>query len=221
MKDLLPQYKSSRWINKSGETISSCFVYDDVFVEVTLENSLRGRAAVGVVKVAIYMDRSLLFDVNVEQAKYVVVLPPISSKSILVPFKPLHEAKYYYKVFIENNEVYTQLKNDPSRLCVSRRESRLIIERVVKVSKNPGYVVVGRLVDALTGEGIEKAKIKVYDVRTLRNDELLACEVTSKEGAFTVDGLRTYKIGGRLKIYVKFEGDDIYKPAASSYYVVD
>ncbi|MEM1581708.1 MAG: hypothetical protein QXK89_04245 [Candidatus Bathyarchaeia archaeon] len=221
MKEVSPQYKSSRWVNSAGETISKSFVYENVFVEVIVENPLRKQSAIGLVKVAICRDSKFILDIAVKQSKHIVTIPPLSTEKILIPFKPLQESEYYYKIFIEGKEVYTQPKDSPPRLHVSRRECILIIDEVDGDSKNPGLTVTGKLIDAATGEGIEGARIGIYDERTLRGDELLAYGVTLKDGSFNVDGLRAFKIGSKLKVYAKFLGDDLYKPSVSNCYTIN
>lgn len=218
----MPQYKSSRWIDHSGKPISSCLVYDKIFVEVIVENPLRMQSVTGLVKVAIFKSNSFLPDTSVKQSKHIVTLPPLSSERILVPFKPLHEAEYYYRVYIEGKEVYVQPKSSPPRLYASRRESRLIIEKIVEVSRNPGFTIIGKLIDAATGEGIKRAQVRVYDARILRNDEVIACGITGDDdGSFIIEGLRTFKIGRQIKVYVKFEGDDVYKSTISDRFIIN
>lgn len=220
MKEILPQYKSSRWVNSSGETISRCLVYENVFVEVIVENPMRKQSAIGLVKVSIYRDNKFMPDTVVKQSKHIMTLQPLSTEKIIVSFKPPQESYYYYKIFIEGKEVYSQSK-DSSRLYASRRECILILEKPSGYLKNPGLKVTGRLIDAVTGEGIEGARIGIYDMRTIRSDELLAYGVTLKDGSFSVNGLRALKIGSKLKVYAKFNGDDLYKPSISDYYVIN
>lgn len=219
MKEILPQYKSSRWINSSGETVSKCLVYENVFIEVVVENPMRKQSAIGLVKVSIYRDNKFMPDTVIKQSKHIITLQPLSTEKIIVPFKPLQESYYYYKIFTEGKEICSQ-KDSSSRLYASRRECILILEKPSGYLKNPGLTVAGRLIDAVTGEGIEGARIGIYDVRTLRSDELLAHGVTSKDGSFSVDGLRALKIGSKLKVYAKFDGDDLYKPSISDYYTI-
>ncbi|MEM1508058.1 MAG: hypothetical protein QXU02_04430 [Candidatus Bathyarchaeia archaeon] len=220
MKGPLPQYKSSMWIDPSGKPVSCCLVYDKVFVETIVENPLRMQSAIGLVKVAIFKSNKLLPDTLIKHSKHIVTLPPLSSEKIVVSFKPPFEAEYYYKVFIEDEEVYMQPKGSPPRLRASKRESRIFIEKISEFSRNPGFTVVGKLVDAITGEGIERARVEIYDSRIFRNDKMLAHGTTDKSGSFIVEGLKTLKIGDQIKVYVKFKGDDIYKPAVSGYFAV-
>jgi hypothetical protein len=220
LKEILPQYKSSRWVNSSGESISKCLVYENVSVEVVVENLRRKQSAIGLVKVLICKDNKFMPDVVVKQFKHVSTLQPLSTEKIIVPFKPLQESYYYYKIFIEGKEVYSQRK-DSSRLYASRRECILILEKPSGELKNPGLTVAGRLIDAITGEGIEGAKVGIYDARVLRSDELLAYSVTLKDGSFSVDGLRAFKLGSKLKVYAKFDGDDLYKPSISNHYIIN
>ncbi|MCX8171118.1 MAG: hypothetical protein N3E47_03990 [Candidatus Bathyarchaeota archaeon] len=221
MEEPLPRYKSSRWIDSSGEPVSRCLVYDKVFGEVVVENPLRMRSAIGLIKVAIFKSSRFLPDISVKQSKHIVTLPPLSDEKILIPFKPPYESEYYYKVYIEDREVYAQPKDSPPRLYVSRRESKLIVDKITEISRNPGFTVTGKLIDAATNEGIGKAQIKIYDARTLRNDEIIACCVTKEDGSFVANGLKPFKIGRQIRFYVKFEGDDIYKPVISSHFTVD
>lgn len=217
---MLPQYKSSRWVNLSGETISKSLVYENVFIEVIVDNPMRKQSAIGLVKVAIYRDSKFIPDIAVKQSKHIVTIPPLSEEKILIPFKPMQESEYYYKIFIEDKEV-SQQKGSPNRLYASRRECILVIDKIDGDSKNPGLTVTGKLIDTITGEGIEGAHIGIYDARTLRSDELLAYGVTLKDGSFHVEGLRAFKIGSKLKVYAKFDGDDLYKPTASNNYVIN
>lgn len=218
--DPLPQYKSSGWVDSSGRPISCCLVYDKVFIEINVENPLRMQSVTGLVRVAILKSNRFLPDAIVKHSKHIVTLPPLSTERIIVPFKPPFEAEYYYKVYVEDEEVYVQPKCSPPRLRVSRRESRIIIEGISGFSRNPGFTITGKLVDAITGEGIEKAKVEIYDVRVFRGDKMLAYGITDKSGFFSVEGLRPLKIGGQVKIYVKFKGDDVYKPSLSDHFTM-
>lgn len=221
MVDSLLEYKASEWIDSSGKPISHCLVYDQVFVKVVVENPLRMRSTLGLIRVAIFKSGRLLPDVNVKQSKHVVTLPPLSSERIIVPFKPLYEAEYYYKVYIENKEVYAQPKGSPPRLYASKRESHIIVEKISEFSRNPGFSVAGKLIDAITGEGVRRARIEVYDARIFRNDKMLGYGTTDETGSFVIEGLRPFKVGSRIKIYLKFRGDDVYKPAASDQFIVN
>lgn len=221
MKEPLPQYKSSRWIDSSGSPVSCCLIYDEVFVEVIVENPLRMQSAIGLVKVVILKDNRFLPDTVMKCSKHIVTLRPLSSERILVAFKPPLEAEYYYKVYIEDKEIYIQSKNSSLRLRASRRESRLMVEDILSFSRNPGFTIIGRLIDAVTGEGIEKARVEVYDARIFRNDKMLAYGITDDSGSFIIEGLRTLKIGGKIKVYAKFRGDDVYKPAVSGHFMVN
>ncbi|MEM3716614.1 MAG: hypothetical protein QW341_03805 [Candidatus Bathyarchaeia archaeon] len=214
------EYKASEWIDSSGKTISRCLVYDQVFVRVIVENPLRMRSTIGLIKVAIFKSSRLLPDASVKWSKHVVTLPPLSSERIIVPFKPLYEAEYYYKIYVEDREVYAQPKGSPPRLYASRRESRIIIDKISGFSRNPGFSVAGKLVDALTGEGVGRARIEVYDSRVFRNDKMLAYGITDESGSFTIGGLRPFKVGSRFKIYLRFRGDDVYKPSFSDQFTV-
>ncbi|MEM3193986.1 MAG: hypothetical protein QXH97_03265 [Candidatus Bathyarchaeia archaeon] len=219
----IPQYRSSRWIDSSGKEISKCLVYEDVYVEVIVENPLRKQTVIGLVKVTIYRNNRILPDVNVKQSKHVVTLPPLSSERIIVPFKPLQESMYYYEVSIDGTTVYKQPNTFPPRLCALRRDSQLILNEPINSDEtgNSTFTVTGKLIDALSGEGIGGAKIGVYDMRMLRKDELLAYGITSNDGTFTIKGLKVFKIGGGVRIYAKFNGDDLYKPSISSQYTLD
>ncbi|MEM3479942.1 MAG: hypothetical protein QXV74_07890, partial [Candidatus Bathyarchaeia archaeon] len=62
---------------------------------------------------------------------------------------------------------------------------------------------------------------EIYDSRIFRNDKMLAYGTTDKSGSFVVEGLKTLKIGDQIKVYVKFKGDDVYKPAVSGYFAVN
>ena len=215
MRDPLPQYKSSGWVDSSGKPVSYSLVYDKVFIEVIMENPLRMQSVTGLVKVAIFKSNKFLPDTIVKHSKHIVTLPPLSTERIVVPFKPPFEAEYYYKVYIENEEVYVQPKRSPPRLRAFRRESRIIIDGVSGFSQNPGFTITGKLIDVITGNGIEKAKVEIYDVRTFRGDKMLACGITDKNGFFSVEGLRPLRIGNQVSVYVKFKGDDVYKPSVS------
>lgn len=218
---MLPQYKSSRWVNSAGETISKCFVYEPIFIEVIVENPMRRQLAIGLVKVAIYKNNRFMPDSIVKQSKHIVTIPPFSAEKIVVPFKPLEESEYYYRVFIEGREVRIQHEGFTPRLHASRRECTLVLDKPCILSRNPGITVTGKLIDTITGEGIECAHIDVYDVRLLRSDELIARGITSKDGTFIIEGLRIRKIWGKTRIYAKFRGDDLYKPSVSGYYIID
>jgi hypothetical protein len=218
------QYKSSRWTNLNGETVSQCFVYDDVQVEVIVENPMRKQRVTNLLKVTIYKDNNFLPDSYVKQDKHIVTLPPLSTGKIAVPFKPTYEAEYHYEISIENERVYSQPKGSPPRLYASRRNAVLIIDEPLSImTSNPGLTVTGRLISAENGEGIEGAKIGIYDVRTLRKDDLIAYGVTSKNGIFTIGDVKSKALrwNKRLRIYVKFFGDDVYKPVVSNQYTIN
>lgn len=218
------QYKSSRWTDLNGETISKCFVYDDVQIEVLVENLMRKQRVTSLVKVTIYKDNHFLPDRYVKRDKHIVTLPPLSAGKITVPFKPNYESIYHYEISIENKKVYSQPKGFPPRLYASRRNAVLIIDEPLgSVTSNPGLTVTGRLISAENGEGIEGAKIGIYDVRTLRKDDLIAYGVTSKNGVFTISDIKSKALrwNKKLKVYAKFFGDDVYKPAVSDQYAVN
>lgn len=219
----IPQYKFSRWIDSNGKEISRCLVYEDVYVEVIIENPLRKQSAIGLVKVTIYRNNRALPDVNVKRSKHVVTLPPLSSERIIVPFKPPQESIYYYEVSIDGTTVYKQPNASPPRLCVFRRDSQLILNEPTNSDEvgNSTFTVTGKLIDALSKEGIGGAKIGIYDARILRKDELLAYGITSNNGTFIIRGLKVFKMGNGARIYAKFDGDDLYKPSISSQYTLD
>ncbi len=224
MKEPIIQYKSSRWTGLNGETVFQCFVYDDVQVEVIVENPMRKQTVTNLVKVTIYKDNIFLPDSYVKRDKHIVTLPPLSTGRITVPFKPAYEAGYHYEISIENEKVYSQPKGFPPRLYASRRNAALIInEPLGMVTSNPGLTITGRLISAENGEGIEGAKIGIYDVRILRRDDLIAYGVTSKNGVFTISDVKSKALrwNRRLRIYAKFFGDDVYKPAVSNQYTVN
>lgn len=217
------EYKSSRFINSEGQTISACLVYDRVQVEVLFENPMRKQTVTSLIKVAIYRDIPRGPDVKVKEESRIVTLPPLSSGKITVSFIPMQESRYFYGVLIEEKRVYAQPKSFPPRLYVSRSETNLILDEAPsKILAGSTVTFTGKLLRDDPMMCITKAKICVCKSEVGRN-RLLASGITENDGTFVVEWIarKMNPLRNDLEICAKFEGDDVYKPSTSNHYTIN
>ncbi len=218
-KEPLLQYKSSRWINPDGRTISTCLVYDPVHVEVLVENPMRKQTVTSLIKVLIFKDNAILPDEKVKEESRILTLPPLSTGTISVRFTPVQESGYHYMVLIEGEKTFDQPKQFPPRLYASRKKSILILNEPSN-GVLPGSTVTfaGKLVSTDAGDGITGAKVHIYDTRHMRRDNLMASGTTGNDGTFIIERIvkRMHWWDHNVEIYAKFEGDDVYKPSISN-----
>lgn len=224
MNDSVLRYVSSRWMDSNESTISSCLVYDPVQVEVSIENPMRRQIVTSLVKVTIYKDNAFFPDDKVREETRVMTLAPLSDRTISISFKPTQESGYHYTVHIEGQKIYDQPKKFPPRIYASRRATSLILnEPGNSILSSPPLTLTGRLVSTDTGEGIDDAKIHIFDVRHTRRDNLMTSVTTEIDGTFAIENLtrRFHRWSKNFGIYVKFDGDDVYKPCVTNQYSVD
>ena len=218
-KDPELEYKSSRWMNSDGRTISTCLVYDPVQVEVQVENPMRKQAVTSIIKIVIYKDRALLPDNKVKEESRILSLLPLSTGTISASFTPTEESGYHYTILIEGNQAYSQPRHSPPRLFASRRESTLILDEPSGgVPAGSTLTLTGRLLSTDTGEAIDGAKIYIYDVRHMRRDSLISSGITGNDGIFNIGKIakKMHWWDGTAEIYAKFKGDDVYKLSTSN-----
>jgi len=218
------QYKSSLWANSDRQTISTCSVYDEVQVEVFVENPTRKQTITSLVRVAIYRDKALSFDEIAKKESRLLTLYPFSTGKISISFSPKRESGYHYVVFIEGKETFTQPKRFPPRLYASKKETTLILNKPLSnVLTGSRFTLTGKLVSADTGESIEAAKIRIYDVRHMRPDKVIDSGTTASDGIFSTERIakKMHWWNNTAEVYAKFEGDDVYKPSKSNQYAVN
>jgi len=223
IKENALRYKSSRWMNSEGQTISTCSVYDKTQVEVLVENPMRKQTVTGLIKVVIYKDNALLPDERVKEESRILTSPPLSTGRISTGFSPEQESGYHYMIFIEGKQTYVQPKSFPPRLYASKSETALILVDPSNSGLTASTVTFsGKLIEADTGHGIDGAKIHIYDTRHMRRDNRMASGTTGSEGGFTIERIakKMHWWNDTVQIYAKFEGDDVYKPSTSSPYTI-
>jgi hypothetical protein len=212
------QYISSRWTNSEGQVISKCLVYDPVQIEIQVENPMRKKTITSLVEVEIYRDVALLAE-KVLREFFTLALSPLSTEKKLVCFTPSQESRYHYRIRIEEKEIYCQPKSIPPRLFASKRESTLTLDEPLSVVPADSIMrFTGKLASTSKGEGVNGAKIRIYDVRRTRRDNLMASGTTGSDGTFNIECKvkRMHWWHNTIDIYSKFEGDDIYRPSASN-----
>jgi len=223
MEEPALQYISSRWINSEGHEISECAVYDPVQIEVQVENSLRKTTIANLMEVSIYKDSAALFADLVQKESFSLILSPLSTETKRVNFTPSQESRYHYKIRIEKKEIYCQPKSVPPRLCASKKEICLTLDEPLgKVHADSTMHFTGKLFRPNPGEGVDGAKIHIYDERRTRKDNLLASGTTNKDGTFDIEcrAKRTRLWQDTIYVYSKFIGDDLYKPSVSNRYTI-
>jgi hypothetical protein len=217
------QYVSSRLTNSEGHEISECAVYDPVKIEVQVENPFRKKTITNMVYVDIYRDSATLFSDKVQKEYFVLTLSPLSTETKFVYFTPSQESRYHYKIRIEKKEIYCQPKSVPPRLNTFKKKISLILDKPFSTVQADSTIhFTGKLVRPNPGEGVEGAKIHIYDERRTRKDNLMASGTTNSDGTFNIEckvkRMRLWH--NTIDIYSKFNGDDVYKPSVSNRYTI-
>jgi hypothetical protein len=221
-KESTLQYISSRWIDSEGKTISECAVYDPVQIEVQVENPLRKTTITNLVQVAIYRDSVALFANKVQTKYFQLTLSPLSTETKFIYFTPSEESRYHYKIRIEKKEIYCQPKSIPPRLYASKKESSITLNVPSKVQADSTIHFTGKLVSSNPGEGVDGAKIQIYDVRLTRKDNLMASGTTKSDGTFNIEcKVKRMRLWHHtIDVYSKFDGDDLYKQSVSNLHTI-
>jgi len=202
--------------------ISTCLVYDPVQIEIQLENPMRKKTITSLIEVEIYRDVALLAEKVVKEF-FALALSPLSTEKKFVYFTPSQESRYHYKIRIEEKEIYCQPKSIPPRLYASKKESVLTLDEPLSVLHEDSTIhFTGKLASTNKGEGVDEARIHIYDVRRTRRDNLMASGTTRSDGTFNIE-CKVKRMRWRhntIDIYSKFDGDDIYKPSVSNRYTI-
>ena len=220
------QYGSSKWVDADGNTVSACLVYDQVYVQVSVENPTRKQTITGSVKIVIYRDITLWPDEKVKEESQSVSLNPGESETVSLDFTPNQESGYHFTVLIDDKKPYTQPNTFPPRLRVSKSATSLTLdEPSSSVSAGSTVTFTGKLVNAETAEGVSGATIKIYD-RDLGDptgDDFLGVSgTTGSDGSFSIEWVAKKMDwwDSTAEVYAKFEGDDSYESSTSSQYTI-
>ena len=220
------QYGSSKWVDADGNTVSACLVYDQVYVQVSVENPTRKQTITGSVKIVIYRDITLWPDEKVKEESQSVSLNPGESETVSLDFTPSQESGYHFTVLIDDKKAYTQPNTFPLRLRVSKSATSLTLdEPSSSVSAGSTVTFTGKLVNAETAEGVSGATIKIYD-RDLGDptgDDFLGVSgTTGSDGSFSIEWVAKKMDwwDSTAEVYAKFEGDDSYESSTSSQYTI-
>jgi len=216
------QYKSSRWMDSDGRTISTCLVYNKVQVEVLVENPARKQTITSLIKAAIFRDIPHGLDERVKEESRLLTLPPTSTGTISISFIPRQESGYYFTIHVDGKGAHNQLEHSPHRLYASRSETALTLDELTS-SRLTGSTVTftGKLVKSDTGEGIAGADIYIFGSDKVKN-KLMASGTTGGDGTFSIEWIAE-KIewwDSAVETYAKFKGDDVYKPSTSNQYTI-
>jgi len=214
------QFKSSRCMDSESQSISRCLVYEPFHVEVVVENLFRKQTITNIIRIALYRDVSYGLDEKIKEIDRWVTVPPLGTERLVVSFMPTHESDYYYTIHINDKMVKTKMY--PCRLSVSRKGNNLDLDEPPSaVSAGSTIVFTGKLVNATTGEGIDKARIHIHHIDRSGN-KFMASGTTKEDGAFNIEWIakKLDALHYSGEIYAKFEGDDIYKPSRSNQFTI-
>ncbi len=218
-------FDSAKWIDTSGQTISTCKVNDQVKVQVSSKNPTRTKTITNSIKVITYRDISYGSDEKITEDSYSRTVSSSSTDAFSFSFTPPEESGYHFTIFIDDAKVYDQPNSFPPRLQVSRFTTDLTLDQPPnRASAGSTVNFAGRLLNTETGKGISGATIKIYDNDWFLNpDDLLTSGSTESDGTFKISW--TAEMGrdedNKLDIYAKFEETSVYKEAKSSQYEVE